>query len=92
MSIKFNKYNVSNTINGKKARIFYSTSARTDGREAVTLYHKDYSDALYQVFGSEIYKNDTDTMTDYFDQGRVVIFSDHPLYAQAKARADANKA
>ena len=32
--------------------------------------------------------NDTDTMTDYFDKGRVVLFEDHILYAKARERAE----
>lgn len=33
-------------------------------------------------------KNDTDTMTDYFDEGRVVLFEDHILYAKAREMAE----
>ena len=81
--IKFNKHHVTNGT--EKARVFYSKTTRTDGREAVTLYAKDYGGALGRIFASE-YQNDTDSMTDYFDQGRVVLFADHPLYAQALER------
>jgi len=86
--LKFNKFNV--TANGIKARVHYSVNGRVDGRECVTIYHKDYTDALGQVFafGGE-YKNETDTMTDYFVKGRVVLFADHPLYPAALARAQA---
>lgn len=80
MTIKFNKFNVTNgTI---KARVYYSISSRIDGREAVTLYAKDYDRKLGLIFSDE-YKNNTDTQSDYFDKGRVVLFSDHPLYVQA---------
>ena len=30
-------------------------------------------------------------MTDYFDKGRVVLFEDHPLYATARQRAEAEQ-
>jgi len=89
--IKFNKHNVTNTETKAKARVHYSTDNRTDGRDCVTIYHKDYSNALYDVMGSEGYVNDTDTMTDYFETGRVTLFANHPLYAAARKRAEANK-
>lgn len=83
--IKFNKYCVTN---GKvKARVFYSLDNRTDGRKCVTLYAKDYDDALGVLFGDQ-YKNDTEIMTDYFEKGRAVLFENHPLYKQARARAE----
>ncbi len=85
MTIKFNKYNVTN---GEiKARVFYSIGNRTDGSPCVTLYAKDYTHNLGKIF-KDIYKNDTDLMTDYFDQGQVELFEDHPLYEQALKRAE----
>lgn len=87
--IKFNKHHVTN---GKeKARCFYSLDNRTDRRACVTIYAKDYDRALGRVLADE-YRNDTDLMTDYFDQGRAVLFADHPLYAAARARAETNLA
>jgi hypothetical protein len=84
--IKFNKFNVTNGTD--KARVHYSLDNRTDRRECVTIYSKDYGHQLGRVFcGDDGYKNDTDSMTDYFDKGRVVLFADHPLYAAARARA-----
>ena len=72
-----------------KARVHYSLDNRTDGRACVTIYAKDYDRALGHVFAGDEYKNDTDSMTDYFEKGRVVLFADHPLYAAARARATA---
>jgi len=93
MEIKFNKFNVTNTVTGKKARVFYSASVYTDGQVGVTIYHKDYTDALADVFiDSDLYKNDTDSMTDYFETGKVRINEDHALYPAALARAQANEA
>lgn len=90
--IKFNKHNVTETETKAKARVWYSLDNRVDGRACVTIYHKDYSDALYDVMGGEGYVNDTDSMTDYFEKGRVTLFADHPLYTAARKRAEANKA
>jgi hypothetical protein len=86
-AIRFNRHHVTNGI--VKARIHYSLDNRVDGRKAVTLYAKDYSDKLAHVFTGDEYTNDTDMMTDYFAKGRVVMFEDHPLYAAARARAEA---
>jgi hypothetical protein len=90
--IRFLKHAVTN---GEiKARVFYSDGQICrDGKplECVTLYGRDYSDALGKIF-SNGYENDTDLMTDYFDQGRVRIFPSDPLYAEVKARIALNKA
>ena len=85
MTIKFNKYNVTNGTT--KARVHYSRCTLIDGRECVTLYAKDYGDKLADVMGTEFYQNDTDMMTDYFDKGRVRIYRDSPYFAAAAARA-----
>ncbi len=85
--IKFQKYFVSNGTH--KAKVWYSVDNRVDGSKAVTLYSKDYSHDLYKVFG-DLYQNDTDAMTDYFERGRVVIGVDHPMHSVAYARAQQN--
>lgn len=83
--IKFNKFHVTNGV--IKARVGYHLDNRTDQRKCVTMYAKDYSRELGQLFADN-YQNNTDSMTDYFEKGRVVLFEDHPLYAQARARAE----
>jgi hypothetical protein len=87
--IKFNKFNVTNGTD--KARVHYSVDNRCDGRACVTIYSKDYDRALGRIF-ADCYVNDTDTQSDYFDKGRVVLFADHPLYAAARGRADQDEA
>jgi hypothetical protein len=84
--IKFNKYNVTDTETKIKARVFYSIDNRIDGKKCVTLYAKDYDRALGKIFSNE-YKNESDSMTDYFDEGHVVLFENHPLYTSARERA-----
>lgn len=85
--IKFNRHHV--TDGSVKARVYYSLDNRIDGRKAVTIYDKDYGRALGQIFSGPEYRNDTDMTTDYFEKGRVVLFDDHPMYAAARARAEA---
>ena len=87
--VKFNKYHVA--ANGIKARVYYSLDNRADGRKCVTLYAKDYCESLAKVMGDDVYKNETDIMTDYFEKGRATLFDTHPLYAAARARAEANR-
>ena len=84
--IKFNKHNVTDTETKIKARVLYSLDNRIDWRKCVTIYAKDYDRSLGKIFNE--YENDTDTMTDYFDAGRVILFEDHPLYKQERERAD----
>ena len=83
--IKFNKYHV--TDGTTKARVFYCVDNRTDGREVVTLYARDYDGRLGRLI-PDAYENDTDLMNDYFDKGTVRLFENHPLYAAARARAE----
>jgi hypothetical protein len=89
-TIKFNAHNVTNGTD--KARVHYSLDNRTDGRKCVTIYAKDYGHALGRVIKDGEYKNDTDSQTDYFDKGRVVLFEGHALYAAARKRAEAMSA
>lgn len=91
--IKFQKFYVTDGVT--KARVGYSNGAinvkQPDGswvlRDCITLYAKDYDRSLGKVLPAA-YVNDTDSMTDYFDQGHVRIFPGDALYAAAKARCD----
>lgn len=84
--VKFNQYNVVNTLTKVKARIAYSLDNHISGKPVVTLHAKDYSRDLGKIFSGE-YENDTDSQTDYFDEGRVRLFEGHPLYTKARAAA-----
>lgn len=35
--------------------------------------------------------SESDLQTDYFDEGHVTLFEDHPLYEKARERAEKNK-
>lgn len=82
MTIKLMKYYV--TDGNVKSRVFYS-HYKTDNRECVTIYAKDYDRSLGKIFGTE-YKNETDIMSDYFDQGQVSLYPGHPLFNAALER------
>lgn len=87
--IKFNKYNVTDTNTKVKAKVLYSLDNRVDGRKCVTIYAKDYTRNLGELFDN--YTNETDTMTDYFDQGHIDLFEDSPYYVEARKRAERNE-
>ena len=70
-----------------KARVSYHLNSRIDGRNCVTLYAKDWCRTLGKIF-REGYRNETDSMTDYFEQGSVVLFEDNPYYQAAKKVAE----
>lgn len=74
-----------------KARVRYSLDNRADGRACVTIYDRDYGDDLRGIIPTG-YENNTDSMVDYFDRGRVMLFEGHPLYQAARKRAIANAA
>ena len=89
MTIKFNKYHV--TDGTTKARVYYSLDNRADKRKVVTLYAKDYyPNHLSKMFPADS-KNDSDMMTDYCVTDTVRLFEDHPLYADARKRAEGLK-
>ena len=83
--IKFNKHHITN--GAVKSRVHYSLDNRVDGRKCVTIYAKDYDGSLGRIL-SDDYVNNSDSMTDYFEKGRVVLFADHPLYSMARVRAE----
>jgi len=85
--VKFMKYSVKDTETGVKARVMYSVDGRCDGLPCVTLYAKDYSEALGDVL-PDVYENNSDGMSDYFEKGRATLFVDHPLYEEARKVAE----
>ncbi len=88
MTIKFNRYHVTNGTT--KARVHYALDNRTDGRKCVTIYAKDYTGEMGKIFAD--YINNTDSMADYFEKGKTVLFETNPLYAQARARVEGGQA
>ena len=86
--IKFNKHNV--TSGKVKVNIWYSLDRRIDGRKCVTIYAKEYSGKLCAIFDNV--ENNTDSQRDYFEKDKVNFFEDHPLYATARAAAEAIEA
>jgi hypothetical protein len=89
--IKFNKHKITNTETNESVRVHYSLDNRTDGRKCITIYSKDYFPSIQKVFPNEFTVNDTDTLTDLFDPGKLMIFEDHPQYAAGRAYVESIK-
>ena len=85
MSVKFRLYHVAR--GDLKARVSYHMDNRIDGKCCVTIYAKDWCRTLGKIL-SEGYRNETDSMTDYFEQGSVVLFEDSPYYIEARKVAE----
>ena len=85
--VKMMKFYVTN--GAEKARVWYSRGTLVDGRDCVTIYAKDYDGALGRVFADQAdsYENNTDSMTDYFEKGRVRVFPGSALWDAACAKA-----
>lgn len=85
--IKFNLYNVTNTKTGDKARVSYHINHyHTDGVPSVTIYEKNYANELHKIF--ENTSNDSDVMTDYFEENRAVFKKGDPHYENAMKAAE----
>lgn len=58
----------------------------------ITIYARDYSHFSDKVRACFKVENDTDTMTDYFDNDRIRVIPSHPLYSRVKAAMQAQEA
>lgn len=90
--IRFLKFKVVNDEAKTSAKVWYSLDNRTDGRKCVYINAEGYADNLSTVFTDEPVENKTDTMTDYFEKDRVILFEDHPLYKEVRAIVEKYKA
>jgi hypothetical protein len=86
--IKFNQHNIRNIITGEKARVNYSVDPDIKTGEArVIIYGKDILEDLGKIFPPELVQNNTDTMTDYFEKDRVILFPSSPYFKDADRAA-----
>ena len=60
--------------------------------ETITIYARDYRRFSAAVRAHFAVENNSDTMTDYFEQDRIRVRPDHPLYPQVKAAMEASEA
>ena len=85
MNIKFRQYYVANDL--FNAKVSYSLDNRIDKRKCVTIYARDWCRNLRHVF-QDGYINESDLMTDYIEQGHVVLFEDNKHYQEARKMAE----
>lgn len=76
-------------VNGSRelCKVFYSIDGRHDGKPGVMIYERsnNYNVRIPRdLFGVV---NDSDSMTDYFENDRAAVFADHPLYGFIRACA-----
>jgi len=60
--------------------------------DTITIYARDYSGFSSLVRDCFEVKNDSDLMSDYFDNDRIQVLPVHPLYPQVRAAFDAQQA
>lgn len=84
--IMFTDTSVNDTESGVSSRVRYSVDLRADQRKCVTLYPKDHRHHLATLFPRDY--REAATLNGALQKGRVNLFEEHPLYPQARARAE----
>jgi hypothetical protein len=75
-----------NVKGAKLQKVWYGMYDNGD----ISIYSKDYARFSAAVRATFEVKNDSDSMTDYFETDRIRVTKENPLYAQvAEARAKA---
>ena len=71
---------------GKLQRAWYSFgNLLNHPADTITIYGRDYKSFSAGVQAAFVVENDSDMQTDYFEQDRIRVHSDHPLYAEVFA-------
>lgn len=71
---------------GKLQRAWYSYGNLLNyPAETITIYGRDYASFSPEIQKAFTIENDSDMMTDYFEQDRIRVRPDHPLYAEVFA-------
>jgi len=83
-------YNGIKASDGKLQKCSYSKGYSHDP-QAITIYARNYNRFCKEIRAQFTVENNTDSMTDYFEEDRIRVNADHPLYAQVAA-AEAQKA
>jgi hypothetical protein len=70
---------------GKLQSCFYSDGALLNSPAGtITIYARNYRSFSAEIRESFDVQNDSDMMTDYFEQDRIRVTPEHPLYLQVK--------
>jgi hypothetical protein len=88
--VRFMRHYVTNGVTKARVHYFAHEAYGRNGElgAVVVLYAQDYRDSLYEMFG-DIYQNNTEIQSDYFEKGHVVLNAAHPLYPAALTAAKA---
>lgn len=77
----------------KLQRVFYSDGALMNSPAGtITIYGRDYRSFSAEIRDAFKVENDSDMMTDYFEQDRIRVTPDHPLFDQVKIALQAREA
>jgi hypothetical protein len=77
----------------KLQKVFYSVGGlRSYPESTITIYGRGYEGFSAKVRECFAVQNDSDMMTDYFENDRIRVVPSHPLYSAAKAAHDAGAA
>lgn len=89
---------IKDTKGGRLQPAFYSDMGPTGGvsgrypAHTITIHAKRYNHFSDLVASCFTVQNDSDTQTDYFEQDRIRVIPEHPLYPKVKAALDAQDA
>ena len=78
-TIKFNMYNI--TKGDLKVKVSYALTETKEGKKAIWISEKNYGYDLMKIFSNA--KNNTDTMTDYFDYTSLYIIEGEKYFEEA---------
>lgn len=81
-------YNGIKGSDGKLQKCYFWESRGNFPEGTITIYAKEYKRFSAEVREHFTVENNTDSMTDYFEEDRIRVNPSHPLYAQVKAALD----
>lgn len=76
--IKFQTHGIK-TIKGLEP-CSYSISSLINGQKCITIYGKNYRSFSAEIRAEFKVENNTEIMTDYFEDDAIRVFKDHPLF------------
>lgn len=78
-NITFHKHYVTNGTDKARVRYsYYGITSPYEPKKSITMYEKDYERNLGKVFTNV--ENDSDSMTDYFEENRVRVYEGEPQF------------
>ena len=88
--LKFNMYNITDTETGLKVKVRYMHTNDIHGKMRVWIREDGYGQELFKLFDNA--QNNSESMTDYFEETRVIFYEGHPYYDEVLKVLDRYKA